>query len=121
MVFMPRWLGMHNDFTYATSAFNCSSLTSPWKVGMTGLNPLTTLAPGSRMRFANVIFVGSHGAAVLELHGLAEDSLQVRAAALRVDAMAGDAAEFGENFFSGGGERAGRCRRSSRLRTARVP
>ena len=44
----PDGLGF-NDFTYATSAFSCSSLTSPWKTGMMGLNPLTIFAPGVRM------------------------------------------------------------------------
>src|SRR5208337_3618494 len=38
-----------SDFTYATSALTCSSLTSPWNVGMMGRNPLTRFAPGSRM------------------------------------------------------------------------
>ena len=29
------WVGMgcESDFTYATSAFSCSSLTNPWNVG----------------------------------------------------------------------------------------
>ncbi len=44
----PEGLGF-NDFTYATSALSCSSLTSPWKTGMMGLNPLTTFAPGVKM------------------------------------------------------------------------
>jgi len=38
-----------NDFTYATSALSCSSLTSPWNTGMMGLNPLTIFAPGVKM------------------------------------------------------------------------
>ncbi len=74
---------------------------------MTGLNPLTIFGAGIENGFANVIFVGGHGASVFQLHGLAENSLQVRTAALRVGAMAGDATEFGENFFAGHGERAG--------------
>ena len=38
-----------NDFTYATSAFNCSSVTCPLKVGMIGWNPWTTCDAGLRI------------------------------------------------------------------------
>src|SRR5947209_6555376 len=41
--------GWLSDLMYATSAFNCSSLTKPWKTGIMGLNPRTTFAPGLKM------------------------------------------------------------------------
>ena len=44
-----RCSGCDNDLMYATRDNNCSSLTIPWNVGMIGLNPATTLAPGVRM------------------------------------------------------------------------
>ena len=77
--------------------------------GHDGFESVHDLGAGIEDGFANIIFVGDHGASVFEQHRLAEDSLQVRTAALRVGAMAGDAAEFGKDFFSRGGERAGRA------------
>jgi len=38
-----------SDFTYATSAFSCSSLTCPWNEGMIGWKPETTFAVGIRI------------------------------------------------------------------------
>ena len=42
----PGWL---SDCTYAISCSSCSSLTSPWKVGMIGWKPATTFACGFRI------------------------------------------------------------------------
>src|SRR5208283_2390607 len=54
--------------------------------------------------FAEIVFVGIHGATVFELNRLPEDALQIRPASLGIAAMAGGAAEFGENFLSRRGE-----------------
>ena len=59
--------------------------------------------------FANVVLVGGDGASIFELDRLAKNSLQVGAAALRVIAMAGGAAEFGENLLARRRERTGRA------------
>ena len=49
-----------------------------------GLESVHDLRAGIENRFANIVFVGGDGAAVFKLHRLAEDSLQIRTAALRV-------------------------------------
>ena len=38
-----------SDFTYSISSSSCSSLTSPWKVGMIGWKPAATFAAGFRI------------------------------------------------------------------------
>ena len=50
-----RWLPYYfaefslSDLTYAISCRSCSSVTSPWKVGMIGWNPATIFACGCRI------------------------------------------------------------------------
>ena len=41
--------GALSDFTYAISARNCSSVTLPAKVGMTGATPAATVTEGFRI------------------------------------------------------------------------
>ncbi len=69
-----------------------------------GLESFDDFRAGIEDGFAKVVLVGGDHASIFELHGLAKHSLQVGAASLRVGAMTGGAAEFGEDLFAAGGE-----------------
>jgi hypothetical protein len=46
---LPALCGAGSDFTYASRRMRSSSLTCPWKVGMTGWNPAAIFACGWRI------------------------------------------------------------------------
>ena len=50
---------------YAISSSSCSSVTSPWNVGMIGWKPATTFALGLQNRLAEVGLVGDDRLAAL--------------------------------------------------------